>query len=82
MRPLVLLSAPSQFVVNYSAPTVTAYLTTIWKEMIVAKFKVPSRHFPVGTEKNHDILQKISLPRFHTGPVKYKTQTLLISPRN
>jgi hypothetical protein len=70
MRPPALPSAPSQFVVNYSAPTVTVLLKNMWKEMVVAKFKVPSRHFSVGTEKNHDIEKTISLPRLRTGPAK------------
>ena len=82
MRPPALPSAPPHFGVNYSAPNVTALLTKMWKEMVVAKFKVQSRHFPVVTEKNHDIRKTISLPRFHTASTKYKTQTLLICPRH
>jgi hypothetical protein len=36
-------------------------LESIWKEAIVAYFKVLSRHVPGGTEKNHEALQSVGL---------------------
>jgi hypothetical protein len=35
----------------------TCELERMWKEEVVTKFKVLSRHFPGGTEENREIRQ-------------------------
>jgi hypothetical protein len=45
-------------------------LKRMWKEVVMAKFKVLSQHLPVGTEENHEKPQSgqpVSGPRFEPG---------------
>jgi hypothetical protein len=42
-------------------------IVRIWKEAVVAYFKVLSRHLPGGTDENHEELEsgeRVSWPRF------------------
>jgi hypothetical protein len=44
-------------------------LEMVWKEAVVAYFKVLSRHFPGGTDENQEIFiqDNRSGPRFESG---------------
>jgi hypothetical protein len=59
-------------------------LGRIWKEAVVAKFKVLSRHLPVETEKMTKVLSQDSRSPgrgLNPGPPEYKVGVLITRPR-
>jgi hypothetical protein len=48
-------------------------LERIWKEAVVAKFMVVSRHLPEGTEENHEQIS-IFGPGFETGSSRIRSR--------
>jgi hypothetical protein len=54
-------------------------LIKIWKEAVLAKFKVLSRNLPEGTEKNHENLsqdRRSPSRDLNPGPAEYETGVL------
>jgi hypothetical protein len=59
-------------------------LERMWKEAVVAKFKVLLfRHFPGGTEKNQNVSQHSLSPgrNLNPGPPEYEAGVLTTRPR-
>jgi hypothetical protein len=58
-------------------------LERIWKESVVASFKVLSRRLPGGSEENHEKIYAgwpVCEPRFEPVPPKYEAGMLTTRP--
>jgi hypothetical protein len=58
-------------------------LKNMWKKAVITQFKLLSRHFPGGPEKNHKNTQPDNLcpgRDFNPGPSEYEAEVLTTRP--